>query len=522
MDTTVQLALMAKAKRVFESPDNFLSFPALTPISYKSNKLVFANALSNAEIGRTLAEFSRLVNSLPSGTLFQGEGDNYLWLAYDHWLTSMTLAQDQMTADEKVQYEKANTLLTVTDANGFPIDSPTFTAYKQYRDAWFIADQNYKSQQLTATALSDAAGLTQWNDVDEPRLRALVAQAEADWESKGNKAAVEQAKVVKMQFDMRAPSRAWNEWRGAFNPTIDVLTEPASNMAYAPTGFSPSDIFEQDWPTLRITSAEILQLAQSAQQELRDVFAGSGSASTVTSLSFEFRSVSLVRPWLRSALFGARFWKFSEGTPPLSDGGTPPQGSWPYYATAIVFARNIQVTTQAAPQAPQPVNVLPPVAITPEHRRQLMRAPIEAKMQQALTPEQSAINEKMQMRARLAHIDEAARIETAQVPEASVALRLNTATYQSLASQSFAELSPPPDTPPPPPPVPSADIPPPPPPVPSADIPPPPPPVPAADIPPSTSNPPTTTSTVSSDISILAFICRRLPKTPDPDPSLKW
>ena len=41
MDALAQLALMTKAKMVFESPGSFLSFPALSPISYGADQLKF-------------------------------------------------------------------------------------------------------------------------------------------------------------------------------------------------------------------------------------------------------------------------------------------------------------------------------------------------------------------------------------------------------------------------------------------------------------------------------------------------
>jgi len=50
MDALAQLALMTKAKLVFESPGSFLSFPALSPISYSADQLNFeysTNALGS-------------------------------------------------------------------------------------------------------------------------------------------------------------------------------------------------------------------------------------------------------------------------------------------------------------------------------------------------------------------------------------------------------------------------------------------------------------------------------------------
>src|SRR5262249_38278832 len=167
--------------------------------------------------------------------------------------------------------DQATALLTIKDSNGFFLDSPIVVAYKQYRDAWFAADQNYKNEQLTAINSSDAAVQSQWTNTDEPRLRAFVDEAMSDWENKGSKAEVENARALKARLDARSPSSAWNEWSSALIKDIDMPTDPVSNMSYAPTGFSPADIFAQDWPPFTLTKDEIAQLARSVPDELRNI-----------------------------------------------------------------------------------------------------------------------------------------------------------------------------------------------------------------------------------------------------------
>jgi len=78
MDSLAHLALMTKAQLVFGAPDTFLSFPALSPFSYPPDQLNFASgsALSAQQL-RTFAEFSRVTNSLPLGTIFQPPSDTY-------------------------------------------------------------------------------------------------------------------------------------------------------------------------------------------------------------------------------------------------------------------------------------------------------------------------------------------------------------------------------------------------------------------------------------------------------------
>ena len=113
MDALAQLALMTKAKLVFESPGSFLSFPALSPISYSADELKFG-AFTAVETAERLifSEFSRFANALPSGTIFQPQGDSYLWDAYSQVLKSARLAKGQTTPEQEAAYQQAVSFLT--------------------------------------------------------------------------------------------------------------------------------------------------------------------------------------------------------------------------------------------------------------------------------------------------------------------------------------------------------------------------------------------------------------------------
>src|SRR5437660_5343827 len=132
LDALAQLALMSKAKLVFESPGTFLSFPALMPVSYKAADLRFDTPNAPALV---LSEFSRLVNSRPEGTIFQMETDSYLWDTYQQILNHAVVARGLANAEATAAYNAAVALLTTTDANGFVTDSVQMATYKQYRDA---------------------------------------------------------------------------------------------------------------------------------------------------------------------------------------------------------------------------------------------------------------------------------------------------------------------------------------------------------------------------------------------------
>jgi hypothetical protein len=503
MDALAQLALMTKAKMVFESPGSFLSFPALSPISYSADQLKFG-AFTAVETAERLifSEFSRFANALPSGTIFQPQGDSYLWDAYSQVLKSARLAKGQTTPEQEAAYQQAVAFLSVTDANGWQTDSPALLTYKQYRDVWFGAVQDYKTRQSTAATATDAAAQTQWRDVDEPRLRAAVQQAEADWASKGGRAAVEQAQHVQQAYAAASPELTWKAWASGFNPDLDLMTDP-NQMAYALTAFAPSDVFDQGWPTFTLTAPEIALLAAQAPPELMDIFGSGIAASKVESLSFEYRSVGLVRPWFRPAVFDARFWQLPEGSIPLSDGMTPPQGTWPAYATALVFVRKISLTmrdggTGAPPQLMRALPALtaaqvsfrPQIVAQPQvataARPQFMMADRAAMLAPAISIASRQLFRGNSPPAQVAAVAGRQAVPAGHAANpAMIRRRFGNGTFTALPQQ---------------PPV--------------ASTPPTAPPAPAPAAPP--------VAAPGNDISILAFICRSLAKTPNPDPALSW
>jgi hypothetical protein len=226
-------------------------------------------------------------------------------------------------------------------------------------------------------------------------------------------------------------------------------------------------------------------------------------------VSFEYRSVAITRPWFRPGLFKARFWRLPDGVEPLSDGADPATGRCPAYVSALVFARNVVVTYKAqvggttdtgaairflrlepamlsakfihlASAAETPTS--PEVRLVRDHRG-------DAPTVSTFSPSRAAL--------RLRAADFSAATVTAApiavaVTEAPAPTTLLARSRLRLGSMlagpvlvGGATLAPepaPPPTPEPPPPAPSRE----------------------------------------GEVMVLAFICKRTPRSPDPDPTLTW
>ena len=354
MDSFAQLALMAKAKLVFESPDTFLSFPALQPLSLPPERLQFGKpGAGTAEDLAEQTQFALTVNQIPRGVLAPFEQTEYLWNVYGEVLKTAQLATGVLGEEEKAHLARTLAFLYETTPQGIKVDSQALRTYRQYRDANFEAQEEYKNQQLTAEASDDPAIKSRWREEDEPRLRAEVKRLADEWLTHGFKAQVEAALQAEQAYAARAPSLAWSEWRSSYMEDLDNATD-TSLMESAVTSYSPYDAFDMDWPRFMLSRSEIETLIRDAPAELKKIFQSDAAVSTIESLSFQYRSVAVTRPWFRPAVFKSRFWRLPPAADQLSDGMDPANGRCPAYISGLVFARNIEIKFKphAAPATP--------------------------------------------------------------------------------------------------------------------------------------------------------------------------
>lgn len=479
MDALAQLALMTKAKLVFETADTFLSFPALSPLSYTPDQLNFGAAASGPGL-QVFSEFSQIVNALPTGIIFQPSSDTLLPDIYLQILETAQIAQGTLTAQQAAQLQAADAVLYTQDQNGVKSPTAALVAYQQYQQAWITATQNYKSQQITAANSTDPAVQAQWQNVNEPLARVQVEAAETDWETKGFKAQIEAARQVEQTCAALSPQTKWQNWLSQCNPELDFLTD-TNNQTFAPTVFSPSDIASQpNWPSFTVSSAEVPQLVSQAPKELSSIFGSASGSTAIDSLSFEFCSVVFNRPWFQKELFESRFWRFTDSSVYLSDGGAPPKGYWPAWITGAVLARNVIEKEHTVPTGPPP----PPATVLFPHTFVMRPQHIVVKRLPVAAP--SVVRAPMAMRTAVGP-----RFAMVAAPTAarSAAILARPSVASQLRVASFVSL---------PPPVPSGS--------------------------PTTSGGSTSgqQSPDAAQVTVLAFICKQLPKCPNPDPSFTW
>ena len=504
MDSAVQLALMTKAKKVFGAEDTFLSFP-VSPLPHTKRQLDFfaqQDATALRQSLQNLQAFSTLVNLIPSDEAWLPTETRFLWDVYEQMLKEAQFASSTRTPEEEAEYQKALAYLRVAGEGGAWQESAAVKAYRQHKDAYVLAQQNYLAAKSTAECGTDAEK-QQWRDVDEPARRKELDALQAQWIIAG-KNEVEAAQNKVISLGAKSPIQTWGEWNSRFNRDIDTLTGASDNFTVYPTLFSPSNALEEGaWKPFKLSEQEVKVLLNEAPAELRSRFAADSAASSVASLTFEFSSAVILRPWFVSEAFRVRFWRFAEGSNILSDGGTPPKGTCPAYVTAIVFARRVAVEEKRAEPGPgakpfdgfrftvavkdqeRLTRIPPEVLIATQPRTVNAASPtMNIRMAEAVSPRPSNVRvaNPQLMRATDMNVGMAKTVPVQQV--SARPLGLNTVAVTRLPPQSVAGT---------------------------------------ATTAPSPSPPQSSQATTPDDeIYILAFICKALPKSPDPDPALQW
>ena len=496
MDSAAQLALMVKAQSVFGADDTFLSFP-VAPLPYTRRQLDFfsqKDADDLRESLRHLQSFSTTVNLIPEGEAWVPTEPRFLWDVYEDVL-SATYASSQRTADEEAAYQQALGYLRVAAAGGGWEDSAPVRAYKQHKDAYLIAQQSLAAAMATAAASTDAAEAERWRTLEEPARRAELAALENAWIVLGHKNEVESAQARVVSLGSRSPIQVWDEWKRRFNPDLDETTSATDLSRAYPSTFSPTNAIDDGaWKPFTLSESEIVSLVNQAPADLKERM-GVAGASTLKSVGFEFSSATIVRPWFAPDAFRARFWKFTDDTPAICDGATPPAGTCPAYVTAVVFARRVIVEQKpAATPTPTPTpgrfgvlegfqikpgSTLPKVLVR-DHRRRFRASTVTEVSGVSTVARRSA---PMIGRLRAAavgpltmHVAASPAVAVQPAPAAPV-MTVSAASLGHLKAMVFTrDLKPAPATP------------------------------------------------VEADetISILAFICKRNGMCPNPDPTLQW
>jgi hypothetical protein len=270
---------------------------------------------------------------------------------YNAVLTRASLPQKQLTAGQ--QQEAKDIRQWLSDNTG---------TYNTFRDMYFAArrarEQEENNPQSDGTLLGE--------------LRQKESDAEAAWESAGQRRTWEDMNARLADIEKTNPVRIWDDLRRQFNqnkknapkgPYVQVYFEPpvvqwgssATSWASFERTVSESDSYQYSHQTAWSGGA-------SAGWGLWSFGAGaSGSTNyqkyisntSTMKVKFEYLRVLLNRPWIDELVFTYQFWTWSKlfGFKYLSDGGNlaanpplRPLGIMPVLPKSLIVVRNVELS----------------------------------------------------------------------------------------------------------------------------------------------------------------------------------
>jgi hypothetical protein len=538
MESTLSLALATKLKMLFEKEDRFLTFPLGLGFTYKYLNFMKDPSVSGLTLQEHLnnrADFARLLNIIPEDTaIFSPDANRLLWKDLMEVLNASIFAVSVLTEAENTLLDRAIDFLTdlqkQADGTQIPVKSTAVIKYYEYRDTYQDAVSTYLNEKIAIENSTGPEGeklRQQWAAYREKQLLTFKSQAEDDWKNVGFKEQVEYYQSVRNSLE---PKKYLNLYRQAYLDEINISEIPDLNgrgIGFYTTFFSPFDVFDTTipWLTVTLNKEEINRLAQDATPEMKAIFNAGGDANGIDAVSLECNNVVVIRPWYRPEFFVSKYWKLPDETV-VSDGNVPCRGRIPAYITSMIVVRNVKVTRKrAAPSKPlvltllskipietlkindamKPAGLTPPPKIAPEVRATVtprftaeriavtprLRQPLPAEAPGSIVMRSAAPLKSTFFLKRLqpALAVDAGRLET----EREIALDVRLKEKKSyLISKYLGEAIKKPVFNPPlkPPASPVEEL---------------------------------VTETYNLDgVAVLAFACRRTPKSPDPDGSLQW
>lgn len=335
MDKNLLLAIYSKVNSIYNISDKhkFLSFPNTFSYSFSPKDLQLWFQDTGSEAARALhfsSDFARTMNSPVRGIIFEEVGDRPLWQVYANILQMAELA-DITDKDGKARYDEAYSYLYKTTPEGLTTPTEALLRYQKYRDKKFDLEERLQKRESDPQKENPEQLQNELNEVLQ------------EWEVEGNRKEVEEKIRTMNYITSSQPYVIWDQLKKRFNPNLTILTS-VENIKFAPTYLFPSDVQEQPWDCITLHEEEIKTLIDTAPERLKVCFP-SAEVSDVESLSFEYRSVRIERPWINFDIFKSKFWRFHNDSSEesISYEDRPDLGQFPAYISALLLMRNLVI-----------------------------------------------------------------------------------------------------------------------------------------------------------------------------------
>jgi hypothetical protein len=298
--------------------------------------------------------FAQQFNLIPDDTpRFLPDADRFLWGEYETVLTTPILANTSLSPDQEQKLAEARAIVTETqNVDGVDTDilSAKAKAYYQYKEAYELTYRVYLDEKITVESSSGPEGdllKQRWVAGRETELLGAIQRAEEEWMIAGYRQLIENSFAVIKDLGSRQNVHAYQaRLVSDYNLSYQHMHMEGS-AEFHTTYYSPYDAFrpESPWAELTLLKHELSSLAAKAPPELKALFAYDGDTD-IDRVSLEYSDVPIMRPWFKPEFFSSRCWKLPDDDI-ISDGKIPCSGKIPAYISSIVVARKITVTKPA-------------------------------------------------------------------------------------------------------------------------------------------------------------------------------
>jgi hypothetical protein len=362
MESRISLALGAKLRMLFEKDDKYLTFPLGTGFTYRYLNFMKDPSVSGLTLQEQLnnkGDFARLLNIIPADTpSFSQDASRFLWDALITVLKASSFADSALTTAESRLLDEAIDFLTdgtkLEDGTAVPVNSVAVNKYYEYKTLFDQAEATYLNEKISVESSTGPEGdklKKQWSTYREKQLHELMDQAEQNWINLGFREQVKHFQQVRNDLE---PKKYLSLYKAAYLHEVAISEVPDLNglgVGVYTTFFSPFDVFESSlpWTKINLTKTEIDALVQGAPADLKAIFNAEEGSTNIESVSLEYNNIAVIRPWYKPEFFGSRYWKLTDETM-VSDGNIPRHGMIPSYITSMIVGRNLVVTRHKSEQ----------------------------------------------------------------------------------------------------------------------------------------------------------------------------
>ncbi|WP_437631124.1 hypothetical protein [Sorangium sp. So ce854] len=376
MDSRISLALANKLRMLFEREDKFLTYPLGIGFDYRYLSFMkdpMVSGLSLQEQLNNKVDFARLMNIIPDDRAsYSPDSARLLWSAMKKVLQGAYYASSGLTDAENQRLEDAIAFLTderTQDGMTVRVSSEAVSKYYAYKTVYDATSATYLDEMITAESTTGPDGerlRAEWTDRREKQLRDARDKALQDWMTLGYKLQVENYQAIQRQLEPRKFLHLEGQGYLSDIELSEILDVSGSPIGSCTTFFSPNDVFDKTtaWARISLTKTEIDTLVQNASADIKVLFgAGHGADDGIVAITLEYNNIPIMRPWFRPEFFESRCWKLTDHSV-VSNGAAPRQGTIPAYVTSILAVRNLVVTRKkSAAQQPIALSILGSTAL---------------------------------------------------------------------------------------------------------------------------------------------------------------